>query len=99
MIEGFEIVMRSEFPTRAPSIRDERFLQGDVGSFIQGHDEILWEFAPIETIALSGIISAFMGGLKDVKIRTTVMMKPILVSGSLRTAYEATKDIKATVER
>ncbi|POS82298.1 hypothetical protein EPUL_004695 [Erysiphe pulchra] len=49
---------------------------------------------PIEMVVLSGIISAFLGGLKDNKIRITVLMKSTAVSGSLRTAYEAAEDAR-----
>ncbi|RKF55791.1 hypothetical protein OnM2_086043 [Erysiphe neolycopersici] len=53
---------------------------------------------PIETVVLSGIISAFLIGLEDYKIRITVLMKSTVVSGSLRTANEASEDVKAIIK-
>ncbi|POS81791.1 hypothetical protein EPUL_006475, partial [Erysiphe pulchra] len=55
--------------------------------------------SPIEAVVLSGIVSAFLGGLADDKVRTTVLMRSSDVSKSLRGAYEAAEDVKSTLER
>ena len=55
--------------------------------------------SPIETVVLSGIISAFLRGLVDVQVRTTVLMRSTDVTKSLRGAFEAAEDAKSTLER
>lgn len=40
-VEEFETALRSEFPTKTPTVLDEKNLHEDIGNFEQGPDESL----------------------------------------------------------
>ncbi|KAI0996300.1 hypothetical protein K3495_g11879, partial [Podosphaera aphanis] len=55
--------------------------------------------APIEAVVLSNIVAAFLGGLTDDSIRSTALARPNILSGSLRGAYNAAEEARATIEK
>ncbi|KAI1003140.1 hypothetical protein K3495_g5063 [Podosphaera aphanis] len=54
---------------------------------------------PIEAVVLSNIVAAFLGGMTDDSIRSTVLARPKTLSESLRGAYDAAEEARATIEK
>ncbi|RKF59009.1 hypothetical protein OnM2_063021 [Erysiphe neolycopersici] len=55
--------------------------------------------SPIEQVVSPGIISAFLGGIKEDDVRKAAMMKSMTTTRSLRAAYEAAEDTKAATTK
>ncbi|KAI0990836.1 hypothetical protein K3495_g17351, partial [Podosphaera aphanis] len=122
-VEEFETALRGEFPTKTPTVLDEKNLHEDIGSFEQGPEESLRSYygraqellrkshgrdatsdgssplAPIEMVVLSGIITAFLRGIRNDQVRATVLMRSTTIAKSLRSAFEAAEDVKSTIEK
>ncbi|RKF74559.1 hypothetical protein GcM3_089023, partial [Golovinomyces cichoracearum] len=55
--------------------------------------------SPTEAVMLSVVVSAFLNGINDDQVRTTVLMRSTSISKSLCTAYEAAEDVRSSLER
>ncbi|RKF82279.1 hypothetical protein GcC1_016038 [Golovinomyces cichoracearum] len=113
-VEEFKIAFQAEFPARKLNVQEEGNVRsGSILRAYYGRSQELLRIshgrdapekgasllAPIEAVVLSNIIAAFLGGLVDDSIRSTVLARPNILSESLRGAYNAAEEAKSTIEK